>query len=322
MTARRKVLVLATVAIVACRGERAKPSAVDREFAQMAAEVVELDPVLRGKAARFMNNVCCGRIRGWENHQARACSELARFFSAERDVRALDAIFDEEYCPGVIPPESLATICREIPCSMRARGRLAGWLSQVPPSPAIVEALLLLARGVNDPYERRQAANRFLGDISLAIAQFGEPDLGPLVAALSSEDKGVQLAAVRGVLVLAMKGPLELPQVLPVLDRIGASAKARVFETVGDREAAPEDIAELARSAAELYREASRGDPDVAAKELLAYDRDLRILGVRQFSCRASGIEDALEELTKDADSERAARAAEALALRRVRCRK
>jgi HEAT repeat protein len=237
--------------------------------------------------------------------QTAACGEVGRLLATEDENDVLDQLIalTNASCYRQFPVATLARLCTSSPCSMPIRRQLAAMLGRGDPDPLITEALLRL---LVDSDEQIQTT------VALALGDAGEADLWPAIGALSSPDPAVRRTVARGFGFATHRkvgGPLDLPAVVPALVRATNDSDA--------------DIAMKARSALQDYR----AWLPLTAEQLVVHmetitqrEVAIRLLGVRQFSCRTPAAGAALIKFANGTEREEVVEAKHAIELRTERC--
>ncbi|MBA3394315.1 MAG: hypothetical protein H0T89_16840 [Deltaproteobacteria bacterium] len=192
-------------------------------------------------------------------------------------------------------------------------------LQALDPSPEIVAALVHQLEVpddtslVPDPLDLRTSEKDIDDAVARALAEAGEPDLGPVVAALASPSPRVRRGATKAVShAMARKGPLDMPGLLPALEKLLADPDP--------------ETASWARAAVRSIRLLAKESPDEHVSWLVNEQNNkhlaIKMLAVRRFSCLAKTAADALARLSTDPDPRIAAPARRAIAFRAERCRR
>jgi len=266
----------------------------------------------RRTGAGMMVGNCCtpdgidpdGRL-GLRATQAAACGEVGRLLVIEQDNDVLARLIavTNASCYRQFPVATLARLCTRGRCSMEIRRKLAAMLGHGDPDPLITEALLRL---LNDSDEEIQTT------VALALGRAGEADLWPAIGALSSSAPAVRRAVMRGFGFATHRkvgGPLDLPAVVPALVRATNDSDA--------------DVATRARDALQDYRSwlSLTAEQMVDHMETISHrTAAIRLLRVRQFSCRTAAAGAALTRFANGAEREAATEAKHAIVLRTQRC--
>lgn len=252
-------------------------------------------------------------------YREQACHELQRLLETETEplvMERLVAIDDKRpHCYARFPPSSVAHLCRE-GCADYTRKLLPTVLGSLDPSPEIVAALLhQLTLPLDEtilpgmaPYPVSEDDLDFA--IAAQLATMGEPDLWPVLAALASPNPRMRRGAAL-TFYLALQGdqgPLDMPALLPALERLEADSDPQT--------------AYWAARAGRAYRWWSKSADEVVASLAQRTDKRpaIRMLAVRRFSCRTRAAGEILAHLTIDPDPRVAGAARGAIAFRAKRC--
>ena len=316
MTARSSVplAMLALVFAFAC-GRSEPPTDNERAERQLASDIADLssaDLEQRARAATGVAVQCCGGCCIASEHtRSRACQALTQLLATERDPRVLvNALHhDSPFCHARVPARVFVDIALTRPPD-DVRSILSHWLADIEPSAEAMRdiiASLDLASGVDVP-----------GYMLAALGTYGEDDLAPVVEMLVHPERPARKFAVQTITAAALEGPLDLPNARERLERIRELRE-------------DQDLAERAESSLYFYQRHVDMKPDEIVERYLADDvisqREMRMLGVRRFSCKTDRARVVLEHLANEVNAsanEEARRAAEAakfaLAIRTKRC--
>jgi hypothetical protein len=316
------------VLVLAC--ERSSPSTRQRIYEKALAELRSSSVPTRAQGARTMVLGCCFENffdsttnPGADPFLQKVCAQVRRLLETETEPLVMEKLIlpinlsaDRPHCYADFPSSIVLGLC-QTGCRARARVGLAMMLRALDPSPEIAAALVHQlevpddASLVPDPLDLTASEQDIDDAVAVALADAGEPDLGPILAALTSPLPRVRRGATKAIwFAMELRPPLEMPELGAALEEL---------QTDSDPE-----TAEHARAAARLYRSLGKQSPDEHVSWLVnENDKRLaiRMLAVRRFSCRAATAADALAQLSGNADPGIAAAARRAIAFRAQRCR-
>ncbi len=310
--------------VLAC--EKPSPSTQQRVFEAALAEVRSTSVATRASGARTMVSGCCwdGFFASTTNpsddsFQRKSCGEARRLLETETEPLVMEKLImpltfsaGRPHCYADFPSSIVLRLCRT-GCRASARVNLAMMLKELDPSPELVAALVHQLEVPDDdtlfpdPLDLPASEKEIDGAVSIALAEAGEPDLGPVFAALESTSPRVRRGATMAV---QFAGPLDMPELIPALEKLEADLDP--------------ETAKWAAGAIRTYRLWEKKLPDEHVSRLLAQkDKRLaiRMLAVRRFSCRAETAADALAQLSRHAEPGIAAAARRAISFRAERCR-
>lgn len=256
-------------------------------------------------------------------YRPKACREVRRLLETEAEPVVMENLItpnvrtDQPHCYAHFPSPIVLRLCRT-GCRAWLRVQLAMMLKSLDPSPEIVAALVHQLEVPDDtslvPHPLALRSEKNIDDaVARALADAGELDLGPVLAALASPSPRVRRGATLAVfLAMELKGPLDMPGLLPALEKLLADPDP--------------ETATMAGWAVRSYRLWAKESPDEHVSWLINEQNNkhlaIRMLAVRRFSCLAKTAADALARLSTDPDPGIAAPARRAIAFRAERCRR